>query len=156
MSCVFVLMAISEIHKRGQKRPVGVIIKRSFYSFKHTSNIVHPKRARGEKIMNSLGSGLKHNMYEEKEDKLTFFRYSNANVNVSWMKVFAVYMKMDFWKGPTHNASLLGAVECEGHVCGWRGENVFEKSDFAFSNNAYLFRENFGQVFRDEKKERRA
>lgn len=48
MSCVFVLMVISEIHKEG---PMGVIIKRSFYSFKHTSNIVHFKRVKERKNM---------------------------------------------------------------------------------------------------------
>lgn len=32
-------------------------------------------------------------------------------------------------------------------MCGWRGENVFKKSDFAFSNNAYLFGKFSGKFF---------
>lgn len=87
---------------------MGVIIKRSFYSFKHTSNIIRFGEAgwRGVteleagEIMNSLGSGLKtqHNM-RRKKDKLTFFRYPNANVDVSWLKVFCARVsrsEMDF------------------------------------------------------------
>lgn len=46
MSCVFVLMVISEIHKEGG--PQGVITKRSF---KHTSNNVHQKRVKEAKNM---------------------------------------------------------------------------------------------------------
>lgn len=71
MSCVFCLNSqLGDVSFWG---PMGVIIKRSIYSFKLASNIAHMRGGRrksSEKIMNSLGwiLGLKtQNIYRERK-----------------------------------------------------------------------------------------
>jgi hypothetical protein len=66
--------------------------------------------------MNSLGSGLKtQNIIREEKDKLTFFRYPNANVNVSWLKVFAAMLGREengFLKRSKHTLLCWRRVGC--------------------------------------------